>query len=161
MSGAQSRVADLSRFSRPDTTSANVKAKLDATQPMEAAFPTVEPGIVPFGSRVLIQIRSPKSKTSGGIILPTDVKESEKWNQQVGRVYSLGPVAFHDRRTLQPWPEGEWAKPGMFVRTSKYGGDKWEVPVGDTGETALFVMFNDTDLIGEVTCDPRLVKAFV
>ena len=161
MSAAQSRVADLSRFSRPDTTSANVKAKLDATQPMEAAFPTVEPGIVPFGSRVLIQIRSPKSKTSGGIILPTDVKESEKWNQQVGRVYSLGPVAFHDRRTLQPWPEGEWAKPGMFVRTSKYGGDKWEVPVGDTGETALFVMFNDTDLIGEVTCDPRLVKAFV
>lgn len=161
MSAAQSRVADLSRFSRPDTTSANVKAKLDATQPMEAAFPTVEPGIVPFGSRVLIQIRSPKSKTSGGIILPTDVKESEKWNQQVGRVYSLGPVAFHDRKTLQPWPEGEWAKPGMFVRTSKYGGDKWEVPVGDTGETALFVMFNDTDLIGEVTCDPRLVKAFV
>ena len=161
MSAAQSRVADLSRFSRPDATSANVKAKLDATQPMEAAFPTVEPGIVPFGSRVLIQIRSPKSKTSGGIILPTDVKESEKWNQQVGRVYSLGPVAFHDRKTLQPWPEGEWAKPGMFVRTSKYGGDKWEVPVGDTGETALFVMFNDTDLIGEVTCDPRLVKAFV
>jgi co-chaperonin GroES (HSP10) len=161
MSGATSRAPNLSRLIRPDTTSANVKAKLDATQPMSSAFPSCEPGIVPFGSRVLIQIRSPKSKSAGGIILPSDVKESEKWNQQVGRVYSLGPVAFHDRKTLQPWPEGEWAQPGMFVRTSKYGGDKWEVPVGDQGETALFVMFNDTDLIGEVTCDPRLVKAFI
>lgn len=161
MSSAKVRAVDLSRFNRTDTTDASTLARLDSMQPMASAFPDVEPGIVPFGSRVLIQIRSPKSKTAGGIILPTDVKESEKWNQQVGRVYSLGPVAFHDRKTLQPWPEGEWAKPGMFVRTSKYGGDKWEVPVGDTGETALFVMFNDTDLIGEVTCDPRLVKAFI
>ena len=113
------------------------------------------------GSRVLVQIRSPKSKSIGGIILPSDVKDSEKWNQQIGRVYALGPVAFRDRKSLAEWPETAWAQPGMYVRMSKHSPDKWEVPVGDNGDTALFVVCNDLDLIGEVTCDPRLIKAFV
>ena len=36
---------------------------------MKEAFPDVDPGIQPFGSRVLVQIRTAKTKTSGGIIL--------------------------------------------------------------------------------------------
>jgi hypothetical protein len=33
---------------------------------MEEAFPAVDAGIQPFGSRVLIQIRTPKKKSAGG-----------------------------------------------------------------------------------------------
>ena len=41
------------------------------------AFPSVEPGLVPFGSRVLVQIRSAKKTSSGGIILHSETRETE------------------------------------------------------------------------------------
>ena len=58
------------------------------------AFPAVDAGIRPFGSRVLIQIRTAKSKTSGGIILTNDTTDTEKWNTQIGKVVAVGPLAF-------------------------------------------------------------------
>ena len=84
------------------------------------AFPAVEAGIQPFGSRVLVQIRTPKSTSAGGIILSTDTKDTEKWNTQVAKVVSIGPVAFKNRTTLEAWPEGDWCQVGDFVRVAKY-----------------------------------------
>ena len=37
----------------------------------DEAFPPCDPGIMPFGSRVIVQIRTPKTQTKGGIILTT------------------------------------------------------------------------------------------
>ena len=127
---------------------------------LDEAFPAVDAGVRPYGSRVLVQIRSPKKKSAGGIIIDTGSRDTEKWNTQVAKVISVGPLAFHNRDTMQPWPEGAWAKPGDYVRVAKYGGDRWEVPVEDN-EVALFVMFNDLDLLGEVTGDPLAIRAFI
>jgi co-chaperonin GroES (HSP10) len=124
------------------------------------AFPAVEAGIQPFGSRVLVQIRTPKSTSAGGIILSTDTKDTEKWNTQVARVVSIGPVAFKNRTTLESWPEGDWCQVGDFVRVAKYGGDRYEVPVNNN-ESAMFVIFNDLDIIGKVTIDPTQIRAFI
>jgi len=124
------------------------------------AFPAVEAGIQPFGSRVLVQIRTPKKKTDGGIIIDLGTQDTEKWNTQVAKVISVGPLAFRNRNTMDAWPEGDWCKPGDYVRVAKYGGDRWEVPVGN-GETALFVIFNDLDIIGQVIGDPLKVRAFI
>lgn len=121
---------------------------------LASAFPTVDPGITPLGSRILVQIKTAAAKSKGGIILSTDDRSTEKWNTQVGKVISMGPVAFHNRNTLEPWPEGDWCAPGDFVRVAKYGGDRFEV--GD----ALFCVFNDLDIIGKVTGDPLAMKAF-
>jgi co-chaperonin GroES (HSP10) len=128
---------------------------------LEEAFPQTDPGIKPFGSRVLVQIRTPKSKTAGGIILHSDTRETDLWNTQVAKVIALGPVAFHNRETLQEWPEGEWCQPGQFVRVPKYGGDRFHADVPGQNERALFALFNDLDVIGEVTCDPLSVIAFI
>lgn len=95
---------------------------------VDEAFPSVEPGLVPFGSLVLVQLRQPKTQTAGGIALPPEVTETDKWNSQVAKVIALGPAAFKNRDTLEVWPEGEWCKPGEFTRVPKYGGDRWEVP---------------------------------
>ena len=92
---------------------------------IEEAFPTADPGAIPFGNRVLVQIRTPKKKSRGGIELIPEAVETELWNTQVARVVTLGPVAFRNRDTLEPWPEGDWCKPGDFVRVPKYGGDRW------------------------------------
>jgi len=124
------------------------------------AFPEVDPGIKPFGSRILVQIRSAMEKTASGIILDTGSKDTEQWNTQVGKVVDIGPLAFKNRNTQDPWPEGSWCGPGDYVRVGKYGGDRWEVPTS-TGGKALFAIFNDLDLIGKVTGNPLAVKAFI
>lgn len=128
---------------------------------LDEAFPSADPGIKPYGSRVLVQIRTPKSRSAGGIILHQETRETDLWNTQVAKVIALGPVAFHNRETLQPWPEGAWCQPGQFVRVPKYGGDRFYADVADKSDRALFVLFNDLDLIGEVTCDPLSVIAFI
>jgi co-chaperonin GroES (HSP10) len=125
------------------------------------AFPAVDAGIRPFGSRVLVQIRTPRKISRGGIIIDLGTQETEKWNTQVAKVISVGPLAFKNRTTMEPWPEGAWCKPGDFVRVAKYGGDRWEISYGDIGEKAMFVIFNDLDIIGDVTGDPLAVKAFI
>ncbi len=123
------------------------------------AFPAVDAGVQPFGSRVLVQIRTPKKKV-GSIILAQDTKDTEKWNTQVAKVIAVGSLAYKNRNTQEPWPEGQWCQPGDFVRVPKYGGDRWEVPL-DKDETALFVIFNDLDIIGKVMSDPLAIKAFI
>lgn len=127
---------------------------------LDSAFPQCDAGVIPLGSRVLVQIRSPKLKSAGGIFLASETKETEKWNTQVAKVVGLGPLAFHNRNTMEPWPEGQWCEPGQFVRVPKYGGDRWEV-VTEDGQSCLFVIFNDLDIIGLVTGDPLSIKAFV
>jgi len=94
------------------------------TDQLAKAFPQTDPGIVPFGSRILVQIRSPMTRTSGGIILDSGSKDTEKWNTQVAKVISVGPLAFKNRTTMDLWPEGHWCKEGDFVRVAKYGGDR-------------------------------------
>lgn len=124
------------------------------------AFPAAQAGIQPFGSRVLVQIRSAKQRTASGIILDLGTRDTEKWNTQIGKVISLGPLAFKNRNTQESWPEGDWCKPGDYVRVAKYGGDRWAVPV-EGGDDALFVIFNDLDLIGQVLGDPLAIRAFI
>ena len=127
---------------------------------LDRAFPDVDPGVSPLGSRVLVQIRTPKTVTVGGIILTADTKDTEKWNTQVAKVIAVGDLAFKKRDDMTPWPEGAWCKPGDFVRVGKYGGDRYEVEFKD-GEAAMFVIFNDTEIIARVTGDPLKMKAFI
>ena len=127
---------------------------------LEEAFPSADPGIKPLGSRILVQIRNPKERTASGIIIDRGSQDTEKWNTQVAKVISVGPLAFHNRNSMEPWPEGAWCKPGDFVRVAKYGGDRWEVQLPN-GDIALYVIFNDLDIIGLVTGDPLQVRAFI
>lgn len=127
---------------------------------LEEAFPEVDPGLVPFGSRILVQIRTPKTRTKGGLYVPEESRQTELWNTQVAKVIALGPVAFKNRDTLETWKEGAWCEIGAYVRCPKYGGDRWEVPISDSAR-ALFVLFNDLDIIGRVTINPLDVVAFL
>jgi co-chaperonin GroES (HSP10) len=128
---------------------------------VDDAFPPCDPGVQPFGSRVMVQVRTPKKKTSGGIILTTDTKETELWNTQVAKVIAMGSLAFKNRNTMELWPEGSWCTVGDFVRVPRYGGDKWTVPVNDGDDEAIIIIFNDLDLVGKVTGDPLAMKAFI
>lgn len=123
---------------------------------LEDAFPEADPALTPFGSDIIVQIRTPRLMTAGGIVLAEETRETDQWNTQVAKVIALGPVAFRNRETLDPWPEGEWAKPGDYVRVPKYGGDKWWREAGGPDGKALFALFNDMDLKGRVPEDQVL-----
>jgi co-chaperonin GroES (HSP10) len=128
------------------------------------AFPAVNPGATPLGARVLVQLRrSKKRTTSAGIILVEETKETEKWNNMVAKVISIGPLAFKQRDTMEPWPEGSWCEVGDYLRVPKWGGDRWEVPVeGQPDEDpALFMILNDHEIIAKVTGDPLAMRAFL
>ena len=127
----------------------------------DEAFPSCDPGVQPFGSRVLVQIRTPKNKTKGGIILTSETRETDAWNTQIAKVLAVGELAFRNRTSMEAWPEGSWCEAGDFVRVPKYGGDRWTVKTEDGESEALVVIFNDLDLIGKVTGDPLAIKAFI
>jgi co-chaperonin GroES (HSP10) len=137
----------------------------DQTQPPEAelqwAFPDIDSGQAPFGGRVIVQLRRIKQKTAGKIILVSETKENEKWNNMIGKVVAIGPLAFKNRDTMAPWPEGTWAQIGDYVRVPKWGGDRWERPVPDDEDPVLFMTLNDHELIAKVTDNPLSFKAFV
>lgn len=142
---------------------------------LEEAFPKVDPGVAPFGSLVLVQIRQPKRQTRGGIILTAEDRATEFYNTQIAMVRAIGPVAFHNRNDMTPWPEKAWCQVGDFVRVPKYQGDRFSVPFSGTArvpwngifrtedfsDEAVFVLFKDLSLLGKYTADPLAVKAYV
>jgi co-chaperonin GroES (HSP10) len=133
-----------------------------AEQTMEEAFPEVDPQLRPFGSRVLVQIKQPVKKSKSGLILSSGEQSAERENTQVGKIIALGPLAYRNRNTMELWPEGKWVKPGDFVRVPRYGGDRYYIPnPNDKESPALFVIFDDLNMMGILTSDPLAMKAFV
>lgn len=126
---------------------------------LEEAFPECDAGVFPLGSRILVQIKTPETKSKGGIILTEADKDTQMWNTTVAKVIATGPLAFHNRDTLKRWPEGDWCKTGDYVRVPRYGGDRW-VCTNKKGEKAYFILINDLDVLALVTTDPLEIKAF-
>lgn len=133
----------------------------DDAQTLKEAFPDVDPGIEPLGARVLLQLRRVANKTASGIVLVADTKETVKWNTQVARVVMLGPLAFRNRNTAEPWKEGVWVKEGDYVKAPRWNGDRYEVPVKGSDVPVTFVIFNDHELIAKVTGDPLKQRAYI
>lgn len=128
---------------------------------LEDAFPNIDPGLMPYGSRVLVQIRRAKTRTAAGLIVAPAARGVEHDLTQIAKVRAVGPLAFKNRDRGEHWVEGAWCGPGEFVRVPQYGGDRWGVPFPETDEYVTFVVFDDLDLIGKVTCDPLSVVAYI
>jgi len=133
------------------------------SEELDWAFPQVDSGMMPFGGRVIVQLRRLTKKT-GRIILVEETKENEKWNNMIGKIVAIGPIAFKNRDTMAEWVEGTWAQVGDFVRVPKWGGDRWEIkdPTSTENEDpVLFMTLNDHELIAKVTSNPLSFKAYV
>ena len=122
------------------------------TRNFEEAFPQVDFTIEPTGNKVLVQLRRTKTKTASGFYIPDSVQQIEKYNEVVALVRRLGPTAYRNLDTLEPWPEGIWVKPGDLVRVGKYGNDRFSIPFGDANDSGevSFVMAEDVDIFGKI-----------
>lgn len=128
---------------------------------IDEMFPFIDPEFRPFGHRVLVQIRRVVAKTSSGIILARETKESEAYNNTIGKVIAMGPLAYKNRGTGEPWPEGVWASVGDYVKLPRYGGDRWSVDMDDGLEPIQIVLFSDSDLQGAYTGDVTQVRSHI
>lgn len=106
-------------------------------------FPEVEPGATPCGNQILVQYRTLKSKTSGGIALIPDTQDFNNGNTQVAKLIKIGHIAFRNRTSGEEWKEGAWAKVGDIVITPRWGGFRFEVPIPDSDDVAIFATFED------------------
>lgn len=151
-----------------------IKTDMPKATPKELAraFPDIDAGFEPFGSRVIVQLRCPKLYSAGGIKFPDEVIETEMWNTQIGKIRAIGPLAFKNRDKMTDWPEGAWANVGDFVRIPKFNQDKWfmEFPCKIEGfggkkfdgtERVLFMLINDLDLLARKVGNPLEVKAYI
>jgi len=109
-------------------------------------FPDIDPGSRPTGNQVMIQLRTVQKTSRGGIVLVEETKDFNKGNTQVARLVKVGQIAFHDRTSGEVWKEGAWAEIGDIVLAPRYGGFRFEVPIPDRSEKAIFAVFDDTNV---------------
>jgi chaperonin GroES len=100
-------------------------------------------GIQPIDLRVLVLPDPVEVRTAGGIILPDQTAEREKYAMQFGMLVAVGENAWEEaaNRTadfVKP-------RPGDHVAISKYGG---VVLTGKDGKE--YRLMNDEDVIGRV-----------
>ena len=126
------------------------------------AFPEVNLEAYPLGGRVMLQMKILEDKTKSGIILASDTTAEERWNSQVGKVIALGPLAYKNRETARPWPEGMWVAIGDFVRCPRWGGDRMSFPSKDDPSVLVpVVIFADHEIIAKVLTNPLEIKNYI
>ena len=76
----------------------------------------MNPGIRPLEYKVLVKPQKVEEKTAGGIYLPDQIKEKEKFAKQEGILVAVGAIAFTDPDWL------DRPKPGDKVLFDKYAG---------------------------------------
>lgn len=109
-------------------------------------FPEVECGVRPAGNQIVVQLRTVKKKSSGGIVLVEDTVEFNKHNTQICRLVKTGQIAFRHRETGEEWKEGAWAQIGDVVVMPRYGGFTYSVPIPGTDDSAIFAVYNDYEV---------------
>jgi co-chaperonin GroES (HSP10) len=109
-------------------------------------FPEIDCSARPCGNQIIVQLRTLKKKSTGGIILANDTVDFNKHNTQIARLVATGDIAFKDRNTGDVWKEGVWAHVGDIVVMPKYGGFRYELEIPGTDDTAVFCLYSDHEV---------------
>ena len=100
---------------------------------------------------MLLQLKSVKRASKGGIILVDETRESERVQSMVAKVLALGPIAFKNRDTLTEWGEGLWCSVGDYVRVPRWSGDRFTIPnPNDQDDEISIQVLNDFELWAKV-----------
>jgi len=116
-------------------------------------FPQVKPGIAPFGSRILVQVRRVRVRRKSGLYMTKGAADTQMDNTCVAKVLAVGPLAYKNRNTMEKWAEGSWCEVGQYVFVPKYGGLRWERAYkvdDDYIDKVQFAIFDDLNIVGSV-----------
>lgn len=84
----------------------------------------VDPKVLPEipGYHILIRPLTIRKETKGGILLPDQFKDDVQYLTTVGRVVSIGKLAYKDS---DKFPNGSWCDIGDYVCYGKHTGQKF------------------------------------
>jgi co-chaperonin GroES (HSP10) len=102
----------------------------------------------PTGWRVLVMPYQGKAQTSGGLIVPDEIRERESVATVVAYVLKLGPLAYQDKERFGNTP---WCKEKSWVCIGRYSGSRFKI---DGGEVRII---NDDEVIATVL-DPDDIR---
>ena len=82
-----------------------------------------DPEVLPSlpGYHILVRPVSVKSKTKGGLLLPDSVKDDVAYLTTVGKVLSIGDLAYKDE---DKFPNGKLCDVGDYVCYARHAGQK-------------------------------------
>jgi len=134
-----------------------------AADRLTEAFPELPQLTRPFGNRIVVQMRLPRTQTKSGIQLVADSVENLYRNEQTAKVVSIGSGAFHFPTSGEAWTDKGYSfKVGDYVRVPVQGGDNYWVALNDGKDTkVLFKTFKDYEIIALIEGDPLEVKTVI
>lgn len=100
--------------------------------------------LTPRGWKVLIKMPQVEKITAGGIIRVDAVVEAEEYMSITAEVVAIGPLAYADRESGEPWATGPWCKVGDTVIVPKFVQFKLEI------EEQEYRFINDDEVIAVV-----------
>ena len=95
--------------------------KEDAPKPTQDYLKHMDQLPDPVGYRILLKMWKMSETTKGGIMLPDSVKSDIAYLTTVGKVLSLGDLAYKDE---DKFPNGNWCNVGDYVCYAKHAGQK-------------------------------------
>ena len=104
----------------------------------------------PTGWRVLVMPYQGKSKTSGGLYIPDEVRDREAVATVVAYVLRVGPLAYKDPDKFGPDAK-PWCEQGQWVCIGRYAGSRFKL------EDAEVRIINDDEVIATIA-DPADIK---
>lgn len=103
----------------------------------------------PAGRYVVVEVSQPDTKTSGGILLPEQVKDDHKFSEIVGKIVSMGKFAFC--KNINGVIEKEDFVVEDYVLFHPYAGDLHESANRKPGDkTADYRLIHDDSIIGRL-----------
>jgi len=130
--------------------SAQLEYEVMESEMVEFTPEEIEDMPVPLYWRILIQTRTPKQKSKGGIALPNEVRDAEGTLDYVGKVVALGGLAnTHNRLQGEP----NQPKIGDYVAYGRYAGQQ----IFYRGRKLLLI--NDDEVLAIVP-DPATLKIY-
>lgn len=112
-------------------------------------YPEVDHGIEPLGGMILVMGKFVPEETKSGIVLLDEFKATETHDVQLGRVVAIGPLAFKNKDTLEPWKEGPWVEKGDYVFVPRVGA---RISPIVNGQRYQYVMLSDTQVQAKLHC---------
>ena len=137
------KITEEAKSTKPNLADVYVeKPRLD---PSKIEGSLLERMPAPTGWRILILPYQGKSKTAGGIFLPSEVQERSNISTQVGYVLKVGPLAYKD---TDKFPSGPWCGEKQWVMFARYAGSRFQI---DGGEVRIL---NDDEILATIM-DPE------
>lgn len=106
-------------------------------------FPTGPVHFSPVAHQVLLQDRSAKRKTKGGLIIPETQQSIDERVEFIGKVIAVGPLVFWHELSGEPMPGAPWFRPGNFVLLPKTSSTRYRLSTDDDAPMYRLIHFMD------------------